>query len=178
MDAGTGWQKLLADYDVRQLELKKRRERAVACRKYLYDFGTTDRVGECLLEGIRFPYTPVKAADVWDEARGYGFNIPAMSDENRTWISSKLDGDGCRIRTDMQFRFRVEPGTYRLSLGLGPFEDTGTVMVEGLKEPLKMVLSKKVGFAETEIIVAGPATLSISHKGYGDIRWLSLIEKN
>jgi len=178
MDAGAGWQKLLAAYDVQQLELKKRRERAVACRKYLYDFGMADRVGECLLEGIRFPYTPVKAVDIWDQARGYGFNIPAISDENRQWIGSKLDGDGCRLSEGMQFRFRVEPGTYHLSLGFGPFEDTGAVIVEGLKEPLKMVLSKKVGFAETEIAVDGPARLSISHKGYGDIRWLSLIEKN
>ena len=78
----------------------------------------------------------------------------------------------------MKFRFRVEPGTYRLSLGFGPFEDTGTVMVEGLKEPLKLVLSKKVGLAEADIVITSTATLSVSHKGYGDIRWLSLIEKN
>ena len=178
MDASAGWQTLLADYDTHQLELKKRRERAVACRKYLYDFGMPDRVGEYFLEGIRFPYTPVKAADVWDQDRGYGFNIPAMSDENRQWIRSKLDGDGCRIGDGMQFQFRVEPGTYRLSLGFGPFEDTGIVIVEGLKEPLKMVLSKKEGFAEADIVITSTATLSVSHKGYGDIRWLSLIEKN
>ena len=178
MDAGTGWQKLLADYDVQQLELKKRRERAVACRKYLYDFGMADRVGEYLLEGIKFSFTPVKAANVWDEARGYGFNMPAMSDENRLWIRSKLDGDGCRLNSDIQFRFRVEPGTYHLSLGFGPFEDTGTVTVEGLKEPLKLVLRKKAGLAEADIVITSTVTLSVSHKGYGDIRWLSLIEKN
>ena len=178
MDAGAGWQTLLADYDVRQLELKKRREHAVACRKYLYDFGMPDRVGEYLLEGIRFPYTPVKAADVWDQARGYGFNIHAMSDENRQWVRSKLDGDGCRLGDGMQFQFRVEPGAYRLSLGFGPFGDTGIVIVEGLKEPLKMVLSKEEGLAEADIGITGTATLSVSHKGYGEIRWLSLIEKN
>jgi len=50
-------------------------------------------------------------------------------------------------------------------------------MVEGLKETLKMVLSKKEGLAEADIVVAGPVTLSISQKGYGEIRWLSLIEK-
>ena len=178
MDAGTGWKKLLTDYDVRQLELKKRRERAVECRKYLYDFGMADRVGEYLLEGIKFPFIPVKAADVWDQNGGYGFNIPAMSDENRQWIRSKLDGDGCRLSEDMQFQFRIEPGTYRLNLGFSPFEDTGTVVIEGLKEPLKMVLSKKEGIAEADIVIAGPVRLSISHKGYGEIRWLSLIEKN
>ncbi len=178
MDAGAGWQTLLAKYDVQQLELKKRRERAVACRKYLYDFGMPDRAGEYLLEGIRFPYMPVKAADVWNQDRGYGFNKPAMSDENRQWVRSKLDGDGCRLSEDMQFRFRVEPGTYHLALGFGPFEDTGTIMVEGLQEPLEMILSKKEGLAEADIVVASPARLSISHKGYGEIRWLGLIEKN
>ena len=101
-----------------------------------------------------------------------------MSDENRPWIRSKLDGDGCRVRADMQFRFRVEPGTYHLSLGFGPFEDTGTVMVEGLKEPLKLVLSKKAGLAKADIITTSTTILSVSHKGYGDLRWLSLIEKD
>jgi hypothetical protein len=101
-----------------------------------------------------------------------------MSDENRQWVRSKLDGDGCRLSEDMQFRFRVEPGTYHMALGFGPFEDSGTVILEGLKEPLKMVLSKKEGLAEADIVVAVPATLSISHKGYGEIRWLSLIEKD
>lgn len=116
--------------------------------------------------------------NLWYGHRGYGFNKPAMSDENRNWVRSKLDGDGCRLSEDMQFRFRVEPGTYHMALGFGPFDDPGTVTVEGLKEPLKMVLSKKAGIAETEIVVAGPVTLSTSHKGYGEIRWLSLIEKN
>ncbi|UCG56480.1 MAG: hypothetical protein JSU70_16655 [Phycisphaerales bacterium] len=179
MDDNPGWKTMLADYEVRQLELKGRRDRAVACRKYLYDFGTPDRVGEYILEGIRFPYTPVKAAGVWDRARGYGFNIPAMSDENRQWVRSKLDGDGCRIGGGIQFQFRVEPGAYHLSLGFGPFEDTGVVVIEGLKEPLKMLVSREQGLAEADLVVIGTAaTLTVSHKGYGDIRWLSLVEKN
>jgi hypothetical protein len=78
----------------------------------------------------------------------------------------------------MQFQLRVEPGAYRLSLGFGPFEDTGIVIVAGLKEPLKMVLSKKEGLAEADIVITSTAILSVSHKGYGEIRWLSLIEKN
>lgn len=177
MESSTGWRKLLADYDRQQLELKRRRERARVCRKYLYDFGGADRVGEHLLEGIRFGFTPVKAADVWDEARGYGFNKPAMSDDNRSWVSSKLDGDGCRLNESMQFRFRIEPGRYGMALGFGPFADSSTVTIRGLQEPLEMVLTKKVGVAEAEIVVAETTVLSTSHKGYGEIRWLSLVEK-
>jgi hypothetical protein len=178
MDVNDGWRDLLAAYDIQQLELKKRRGRAMACRKYLYDFGGDNRIGEYLLEGIRFSFTPVRAAEVWDDARGYGFNISAISNENRHWVQSKLDGDGCRLRDGMEFRFRVKPGSYHLSIGFTPFEDTGIVRIEGLKEPLKLDLSKKVGFIETDVVVTNSATLSVSHpKGYSEIRWLSLIEK-
>jgi hypothetical protein len=41
-----------------------------------------------------------------------------------------------------------------------------------------MVLSKEEGLAATDVFVTGGATLAVSHKGYGDIRWLSLVEKN
>ena len=178
MDASVAWQALLKAYDVQQIELKKRRERAVERRKHLYDFGGADRVGEELLEGIKFRYLPVKAADVWDEARGYGFNMPAMSDEDRRWVRSNLDGDGCRMRRGIRFRFRVEPGTYHLSVGFRAHEDEAVLLVEGLKKPLPMVLGRKAEFVETDVVVTGPATLSVSHDGYGEIRWLSLIEKD
>ena len=135
-------------------------------------------MGDHLLEGIKFPFTPVRAADTWDEARGYGFNKPAMSDEDRQWVRSKLDGDGCRLRGDMHFRFRVEPGTYHLSLSFSPFQDTGAVTIEGLEEPLKLVIRKKTAFAEAEVVVADPVTLVTSHEGYGEIRWLSLVGKH
>ncbi|MBN2138594.1 MAG: hypothetical protein JW720_12375 [Sedimentisphaerales bacterium] len=176
MDANPGWRKLLDDYDRGQIELNKRRQRARTCRKYLYDFGTTDRLGEYLLEGIKFSYTPVLATDTWDPGRGYGFSVAAMSNENRAWVRSKLEGDGCRLRDGIEFRIGVEPGKYHLSLSLAPFEDTGVVTLKGLAESAEMVLSKKTAFAETDLTVTKPAILSISHKGYCDLRWLSLVE--
>ncbi|MBN2477569.1 MAG: hypothetical protein JXB62_23380, partial [Pirellulales bacterium] len=179
MQNSAAWRGLLEAYDVQQREIEQRRQRAKACRKYLYDFGPADRVGEHLLEGIKFGYTPVGAADVWDEARGYGFNLPAMSDENRAWVRSKLDGDGCRMRKDLEFRFRVEPGTYSLSVGFSAHAEEALVRVEGLKEPLAMPLSKKEErVVADEVVVGKPTILSISHDGYGEIRWVNLIEKS
>lgn len=64
-----------------------------------------------------------------------------------------------------------------MALGFGPFADSSTVTIRGLQEPLEMVLTKKVGVAEAEIVVAETTVLSTSHKGYGEIRWLSLVEK-
>jgi len=177
MDASPAWKSLLKAYDAAQLELKKRRARAVERRKHLYDFGGAGRVGDQLLEGIKFPYLPVKAADVWDEARGYGFNTPAMGDEDRRWVRSKLDGDGCRTRGGIQFRVRVAPGAYRLAIGFRAHKQDAVLRVEGLAKPLPLVLVKKAESVETDVVVAAPATLSVSHDGYGEFRWLRLIEK-
>ncbi len=177
MDASPAWKTLLEDYEVRQRELKKRRARAAACRKYLYDFGGPGRVGNQLLEGMKFPYTPVAAADVWSEDRGYGFNRPALSDENRRWVRSKLDGDGCRLRDGLRFRFRVEPGAYRLSIGFSAHKHPAQIVVGGLPEPLALPLEEKRGFVHTRVTVTSGTVLAISHHGYGEIRWVSLIEE-
>jgi hypothetical protein len=177
MEASAGWQALLKAHDLRQRELKKRRARAVARRKYLYDCGGASRVGTHVLEGLKFRYTPVSAADVWNEERGYGFSEPALSDENRRWIRSKLDGDGCRVRKGLAFRLRVEPGSYRLSVGFSIHGDAGDIVVEGLPDRLVLPLEKKRGFVDTAIVVPNRAILAISHEGYGEIRWVSVLER-
>lgn len=41
-----------------------------------------------------------------------------------------------------------------------------------------MALGKRAEFVETDVVVTRPAPLSVSHNGYGEIRWLSLIEKD
>lgn len=177
MEAAPAWRKLLEAYEEQQRQLKDRRKCAEAARKYLYDFGLADHIGVSLLEGIKFPFTSVKSTDTWNQAQGYGFNKPAMRDEDRPWMGSKLDRDGCRLRDDIQFRFQVEPGSYHLSLGLSPFSDTGTVIIGGLAQSLELAVTKKAGLTETEITISTPTTLTVSHQGYAEIRWLSLVQK-
>ena len=129
-----------------------------------------------LLEGIQFPYTPVQAAEVWGSARGYGFNRAALLDEDRTWDRSKLDGDGCRMNDSVKFQFSVEPGTYHLAVGFSPFEEEGTLRIEGLPEPLTLPVSKREALALADLVVTHSVVLSVPHAGYGEIRWLSLLE--
>ncbi len=173
--AGSGWRDLLKKHEAQQQDLKRRHEQARASRKYLFDFGPPDRLGACLLAGIRFPYTAVQAQDLWDEARGYGFNKPALQDENRPWDRSKLDGDGCRMRDGLQFRFRVEPGRYQLSVGFSPFADKGELRIDGLEEPLVLPVTRREALAEAEVGIDVSTVLSLSHHGYGEIRWLRLV---
>jgi len=176
MEGTPAWRKLLDAYEQEQRRLKNCRRQAVAAQKYLYDFGSTDHRGRVLLDGIQFAFTPVQSTDTWDATRGYGFNVPALRDEDRHWMDSKLDRDGCRMRDDIEFRFRVEPGSYRLSLGLSPFADSGTVTIGGVTQPIELPVTKQAGQAEVEFVVSAPTTLSVSHRGYAEIRWLSLIE--
>jgi hypothetical protein len=51
------------------------------------------------------------------------------------------------------------------------------VVVDGLVERLVLPLDKKRGFVAAEVVVARRTVLAISHEGYGEIRWVSLIEK-
>jgi len=178
LSGSDAWRGLLSAYESQQRDRQRRRQRAAACRKYLYDFGTTDRVGTHRMEGIEFPYTPVLAADVWDEAKGYGFDKKALGDENRLWVRSKLDGDGSRTYQGTPFRFRVEAGAYRLAVGFSGHDSDPKLTVTGLAEPLTLPLDKKTSSAEAEIVLAGPAALSVFvATGYAEIRWVRLVEK-
>ncbi|MGB2823175.1 MAG: hypothetical protein WBF17_19480 [Phycisphaerae bacterium] len=178
MSGSDAWRTLLAAYESQRRDRQRRRQRAAACRKYLYDFGTTDRVGTHRMEGIEFPYTPVRAADVWDEAKGYGFDKKALGDENRLWVRSKLDGDGSRTYQGTPFRFRVEAGAYRLAVGFSGHSSEPKLTVAGLAEPLTLPLDKRTSAAEAEVVLAEPAALSVFvAKGYAEIRWVRLVEK-
>ena len=178
LSGSKAWAGLLKARDAQQAALKKRRARARACRKVLYDFGTTSRVGTHRMEGINFRYTPVLAADVWDEAKGFGFNKKAMSNDDWPWVRSKLDGDACRTHQGMRFRFRVEPGTYRLAVGFSGHARDVKLTVTGLAEPLTLPRNKKTSSAEADVVVAKPTTLSVFiAKGYAEIHWIRLVEK-
>ena len=55
--------------------LADRAARAVAAlRKYLFDFGSTEHVGQSHIEGHRTDYLPVLHTAVWNVERGYGFD--------------------------------------------------------------------------------------------------------
>lgn len=178
MSGSDAWRVLLKARETQQAELEKRRQRARARRKYLYDFGTTSRVGTQRIEGLTFPYTPVLAAEVWDEAKGYGFNKKALDNQDRTWVRSKLDGDGCRTYQGTRFRFRVAAGEYRLGVGFSGHARDVKLTVTGLAEPLTLPRNRKTSSAEADVVIAKPTTLSVFiAKGYAEIHWIRLVEK-
>ena len=153
-----------------------RRKQLAGAAAYLFKFG--GGAEELTLDvGRPRSYTPVLAADVFNEERGYGFFPgPAAEDQNRKWIRSDLDRTVCKVVKGHEFRFRVAPGRYQLRLGVSPHGDAH-VLLRGAAGGQKVLpVSKGDSIVETPL-EATSATLSISVDNYGALRWLTVIQQ-
>lgn len=157
----------------------ERLARIAALHKYLFDFGSTEHVGRSNIEGHQTDYVPVLHTAVWNEERGYGFDKPAMQDDDQPWMGGqKLDRDGTRVR-DHVFRFRVQPGQYDLVMSVVPFTDQREVIVTGVDSgPLTLTVRKKDPVQSLKIKVTGdePVIGIQIENDYGHFRWISCIE--
>ncbi len=173
-------QQLHAEYERQEAAKVARIERIAALRKYLFDFGSTEQIGRSNIEGHRTDFKPVLANTVWNEERGYGFDKPAMQDDDSPWMGSrKLDRDGTRVREHV-FRFRVAPSEYDLALMVVPFNDQRQLTVTGVVGgPLTLDIPRKKDPLKTlRITVSGdqPVIGIQLNEDYGHFRWISCVE--
>ena len=173
-------QQLREEFERDEAAKAARFERIAALRKYLFDFGSTEHIGRSNIEGHRTDYEPVLATTVWDEQRGYGFDKPAMRDDDQPWMGGqKLDRDGTRVR-DHVFQFRVAPGQYDLALTVAPFNDQRQLTVTGVVGgPLRLdVPQKKNPMKALRITVSEdqPVIGIQLNNDYGHFRWISCVE--
>lgn len=171
--------KLHTEYERQQAARIARLARIAALRKYLFDFGSTEHVGQSNIEGHRTDYVPVLHTTVWNAGRGYGFDKQAFGDDDQPWMGNqKLDRDATRVR-DHVFQFRVESGQYDLVMSVVPFTDQRQVIVTGVDGgPLTLTVRKKDPVQKLKIKATGKEPLiGIQIKDdYGHFRWLSCIE--
>ena len=172
-------QKLRAEFDRREAARAARLERIAALRKYLFDFGSTEYVGRHHMEGHRTDYVPVLSSAVWDEEPGYGWDKPALQDDDQPWMGGqKLDRDGTRVR-DHVFQFRAAPGQYDLVMKVVPFNSEGHLTVTGVQGgPLTLEVQKKAPVKTLRIEVTGedPVIGIRINNDYGHFRWISCVE--
>ncbi len=172
-------QQLHEEFERSQAAKAARLEQIAALRQYLFDFGSTKHVGRNTIEGHRTDYLPVLANTAWDDQRGFGFDTPALGDDDQPWLGGqKLDRDGTRVR-DQIFRFRVAPGHYDLAIRVTPFQDNRQLTVTGVAEvPLTIDIGKEDLAKTLRIEASGdrPVIGIQLNDGYGHFRWIRCIQ--
>jgi hypothetical protein len=171
-----GVEGLLAEARQEEVGRQARRERLAKAEAYLFKFGGAAE-GVTLDVGRERPYQPALAADVYSDAKGFGFAPTAAAEnQDRAWIRSDLDRTTCKVLKGQEFRFRAKAGRYRLRLGVGPYEDA-RVTIKGAAGGDKVLPAAKGDVVvETTLETAG-AVLSISVDNYATLRWLTLVEQ-
>jgi hypothetical protein len=155
-------------------------ERAVlaACPARLFDFGPPDQqVG--MLKGFGLPrrFIPVGKNTLWDAMAGYGFTLPALNEEVRTWINDPLERDACRIEARTTFRFTLPTGPFHLRVSAEPIgAATGEVRVKAAEGEQKKPVGGAAGtLAEFSIAGGGSEPVEVAMGGYGLLRWITAI---
>jgi hypothetical protein len=153
---------------------RRRIERLSKLRATLFHFGSTDCVATTAL-GPERVYTPVLAADVYDEAKGYGFETKGLSDQVEKWYHNPLIESSVRVGPGVKFTFKAAPGRYVFSLCARPHE-ASSATVRGL-EGGDLVLKVPTGgdVLKAPVTVAA-APLTVETGFYGALVWLSLVE--
>ncbi|TWT84416.1 hypothetical protein CA13_58940 [Planctomycetes bacterium CA13] len=170
---------LRAEYDRREAAQAIRLDKIAKLRKYLFDFGSTERVGRDSYEGHPSDYVPVLSTNVRDEENAFGFDKPALRDDDQPWMgNAKLDRDGTRVR-DHVFQFSIAPGRYDLTMKVVPFSDRGQLNVTGVVGgPLTIDVQKDDPVKTFQIEVAGddPVLGVQVNNDYGYFRWIRCVE--
>ncbi len=169
------------EHEARRLRAEDdaRRDSLASRNAYLFDFGSMDAVGMVEVGDSRL-CTPVVAADLWDEERGYGFQPrAALMDEIAGWVRDQLERDSTRINGDMHFRVKVKPGRYQLKIGSVAKSNNAKLFVRNTADgELVFDISRQGTLAEAPLRVTDEDQhLIFATNGYINIRWLTLIEE-
>jgi hypothetical protein len=163
----------------RQQQVKEQQEsaRLAKLKTYLFDFGGANHVGTLELGETR-NFTSVSARNVYEEAKGYGFQPASTQDNDAAWINDPLERDSSRIAPGITFRFRVAPGRYTLRTSINAFSGDQALIIRGAAGGEKRLTLVKEGPPVETTLEAGNEVLSIESAGYADIRWMTLIENS
>lgn len=155
---------------------KAEQARLATRRAYLFAFGSKTTAGTLDLGDTR-AFTPVIGQDVYDDAKGYGFfSKPAGQDNDQHWIDDPLERHSTRMNPDQSFRFRARLGRYQLQVSISP-QSAGQLVLKGAVGGDQTFPIVKDGPVVTADVQVGADPLTLSNTAYGDIHWLSLVEK-
>ena len=167
--------KVLEDQARAMAEKNRRRlERLSKLQATFFHFGSTTRATTMSL-GAERVYTPVLAADLYDEAKGYGFEAKGLSDQVEKWYHNPLTESSVRVGPGTRFTFKAPAGDYTFSLCARPHE-AGPATVRGV-EGGDLVLKVPTGGDVVKAAVkVGAKPITVETGFYGALVWLSLVQ--
>ena len=121
---------------------------------------------------------PVIAADLYDAAKGYGFEPGAMRDEVASWIADRLCKDSTRINSQQHFHFRVKPGRYPLSVLAKPVGAAVTLTLRCGAQQVALPLPKAADKTQEPVqrtVTFTAEDVVLASDGYVNLQALQLI---
>lgn len=154
-------------------------ERLSKLKAYFFKFGRGEntRVKEndaMYLLGTMRDFTLVSGSEVYDDAKGYGFTSPS-ADEQQIWFQNPLTIGITHFDDKAAFKFKAEPGTYKLSFAPRLGEHATISGIEGGDKQLTYGGPGTVsaGIINTTVKVGDkPVSISLPN---GAIVWLTMI---
>lgn len=156
----------------------KQRHALADIRTYLFDMGDNLYVDSYDLGQAR-SYTPVSFDTLYSEKTGYGFTQPGVKNGDLHWIVGKASRDGVMVERDApQFKFKAQPGTYKLELRFSPRgSQSQPVVIEGLKgNPVELSVSRQEPDVVAESVTVGNSPITIKLPDWGMFSYVRLIE--
>ncbi|MGO9113293.1 MAG: discoidin domain-containing protein [Thermoguttaceae bacterium] len=167
--------KLLEEQARKVAEKERQRiQRQSKLEARLFKFGRSDGVPTMTL-GTQRKYTMVRAASLYDEAKGYGFQTKGLTDAPARWYGDPLTNDGVKVSPSTQFTFQAAPGEYLLSICVRAAGGS-QIAVSGIEDGDRMVKTPEDGGPATATVKVGAKPLTLDLNFYGELVWVSLVQ--
>ncbi|WOO41048.1 hypothetical protein [Rubellicoccus peritrichatus] len=158
----------------------EKRELMAKANTYLYDFGDPSTVTYYNFGKIR-SMKPVANDMMYDEDRGYGFQVPAQRNEFKHYVSRKHVATKHHVlfAPDTVFQFEVEPGTYQIQFNgasLRGNERPEDLIIEpqgGEAVQIPLEINNRIADKATFTTSGGPVLVKAT--GKVELRWINVV---
>ena len=153
---------------------QQRAERQARLRAYLFKFGR--KQGEAVMAiGKLRHFTLVPTSELYDEAKGYGFEVGNGTDMVESWFQNPISADAAKAWPGMRFIFKAEPGAYQLRLCCQS-ADKATVILHGLDGGDRVLPVDGRGLISIAAIKVGAKPVTLETSYYGGLSWMALVQ--
>lgn len=155
---------------------RARLERQSNLRAYLFKFGKNERQATMVVGKLR-TFMPVVAADVYDDAKGFGFvDSKGLSDSSLPYYQNPLTDTGVKSPAKTRFMFKAEAGDYDLQMCVrAPDREVKFTGLASGELTLKGSFSNIISRA---VVKVGEQPITLETPTGAELVWMSLVQKD